>query len=351
MNGGLLNSSHHGVHGNQNNNVMIYNTNINNYEVAGVALNGATGSIISNNIMKGNNSTVKVLSTFSQSIFVLRALKQKGETGTDVYINLNNDVITTKNEILGNQQQTTYFQNTTGKYDGNMYGIVLNVRGVVINKFIKERTEQMSGNQDILVINNYIRDVDSHPVEIVALAIDDGTQSEGAYGAKRMVGPFGDVLEIENIMNDERKYTGTSLSEAQIYLADKYPDLGTINITNEVIIWSKSDPNVELPTTLQFVPEGDSMGHFMKGNIGIFVSAGININLLNNRIDNVATRGTDVGKSELFTEDQIYFHGANSYGILQTASKNVSNLDTNNISNIITEQPKAENIAKKTING
>ncbi len=71
MNGGLLNSSHHGVHGNENNNVMIYNTNINNYEVAGVALNGATGSIISNNIMKGNNSTVKVLSTFSQSIFVL----------------------------------------------------------------------------------------------------------------------------------------------------------------------------------------------------------------------------------------------------------------------------------------
>jgi hypothetical protein len=126
MNGGLLNSSHHGVHGNENENVMIYNTNINNYEVAGVALNGATGSIISNNIMKGNNSTVKVLSTFSQSIFVLRALEQKGETGTDVYINLKNDVELAKRQILNNLPQTTYFQNTTGKYDGNMYGIVLN---------------------------------------------------------------------------------------------------------------------------------------------------------------------------------------------------------------------------------
>ena len=350
MNGGLLNSSHHGVHGNENNNVMIYKTNINNYEVAGVALNGATGSIISNNIMKGNNSTVKVLSTFSQSIFVLRALKQKGETGTDVYINLNKDVNLAKTQILNNQQQSTYFENTTGKYDGNMYGIVLNVRGVVINKFIKERTEQMSGNQDILVINNYIRDVDSHPVEIVALAIDDGTQSEGAYGAKRMVGPFGDVLEIENIMDGGRKYTGTTLSEAQIYLAANYPDLGTINITQQVIDWSKSDPKEVLPESLQFVPEGDSMGHFMKGNIGIFVSAGEDINLLNNRIDNVSTHGTDVGTSTLLTPEQQYFHGANSYGILQTASVNVSNINTNSISNIYTEQPNAEAIVVKTIN-
>jgi hypothetical protein len=208
----------------------------------------------------------------------------------------------------------------------------------------------MSGNQDILVINNYIRDVDSHPVEIVALAIDDDTQSEGAYGAKRMVGPFGDVLEIENIMDSERKYVGTTLSNAQIYLAEKYPNLGTINITEQVINWSKSNPKEELPESLQFVPEGDSMGHFMKGNIGIFVSAGININLLNNTINNVATRGTDVGTSPLLTPEQQYFHGSNSYGILQTASKNVSGISTNNISNIITEQPKAEAIAKKTIN-
>ena len=350
MNGGLLNSSHHGVHGNENNNVMIYKTNINNYEVAGVALNGATGSIISNNIMKGNNSTVKVLSTFSQSIFVLRYLEQKDEIYSDVYVNLNNDVNLAKTQILNNQQQTTYFKNETGKYDGNMYGIVLNVKGIVINKFIEERTEQMLGNQDILVINNYIRDVDSHPVEIVALAIDGDIQSEGAYGAKRMVGPFGDVVEIENIMDDERKYVGTTLSDAQIYLAANYSELGSINITNEVKSWSKSYPKEVLPESLQFVPEGDSMGHFMKGNIGIFVSAGININLLNNRIDNVATRGTDVGISTLLTPEQHYFHGVNSYGILQTASKNVSNLDTNSISNIVTEQPNAEAKHIKTIN-
>jgi hypothetical protein len=300
--------------------------------------------------MKGNNSTVKVLSTFSQSIFVLRALKQKGETGTDVYINLNKDVNLAKTQILNNQQQSTYFENTTGKYDGNMYGIVLNVRGVVINKFIEERTEQMSGNQDILVINNYIRDVDSHPVEIVALAIDDGTQSEGAYGAKRMVGPFGDVLEIENIMDGGRKYTGTTLSEAQIYLASEYPHLGTINITQQVIDWSKSESKDVLPESLQFVPEGDSMGHFMKGNIGIFVSAGEDINLLNNRIDNVSTHGTDVGTSPLLTPEQHYFQGANSYGILQTASVNVSNISTNSISNIYTEQTEAEAEYIKTIN-
>ena len=349
MNGGLLNSSHHGVHGNENANVMVYNTTITNYEVGGVALNGATGSIVSNNVMKGNNTTIKILSSFPQSIFALRALEQKGEQTSTVYTALKSDVELATTQILNNQPQTTYFQNITGKYDGNMYGIVLNVKGVVINKFIEERTEAMTGNQDILIMNNSMRDVDTHPVEIVALKASD--VGEGAYGGKRMVGPFGDVFDIEKIMDDDKKYVGNSLSNAQLYLAEKYPGLGSINITQEVIDWSKSDPKDLLSPTLEFLPEGDSMGHFMKGNIGIFVSAGIDIKLLNNVLTNVITSGDDVGNSPLFTEAQRYYHGANSYGILQTASTNVTGVLSNTITNVVTEQPtKAEAVNTKEIN-
>ena len=223
MNGRLLNSSHHGIHGNENTNVMVYNTVINNYEVAGVALNGSTGSIIGYNTMKGNNSTIKVLSNFSQSIFALRALEQKNEQTSDVYIQLKNDVELAKNQILNGQPQTTYYENKTGKYDGNMYGIVLNVKGIVVNKFIEERTDAMTGNKDILVMNNSMRDIETHPVEIVAIkAADSG---EGAYGGKRMVGTFGDIFEVENVMDDDKKYVGNSLANAQLYLAEKYPGI------------------------------------------------------------------------------------------------------------------------------
>ena len=349
MNGGLLNSSHHGVHGNQNANVMVYNTTITNYEVAGVALNGATGSIVSNNVMKGNNTTVNILSSFPQSLFALRALKRLGEETSPVYTALKSDVDLATSEILNNQPQTTYFENTTGKYDGNMYGIVLNIKGVVINKFIKERTEAMDGNQDILVMSNTMLDVDTHPVEIVALKAGDGTG--GAYGGKRMVGPFGDVFDIEKIMDGERKYVGNTLSDAQLFIAENHPGTGTTNITEAVIDWSNSDPKTALPGTLEFIPEGDSMGHFMKGNIGIFVSAGIDIKLLNNTITNVITSGTDVGNSPLLTEEQRYYHASNSYGILQTASANVTGVETNTISNVVTSQPtKAEAVATKEIN-
>ena len=348
MNGNLLESSHHGIHGNENNRVMVYKTNISNYEVGAVALNGSTHSVISNNIFKGKNSNIPVLSNFSQSIFALRALEQKGEHYSSVYTELKKDVELAKSQILNNERQTTYFENKTGKYDGNMYGIVLNVRGVVINKFIEERTESMSGNIDILVMSNTISDIDTHPVEIVALKNEDGSQSDGAYGGKRMVGTFGDIFEIENVMDNERKYIGNSLSNAQLYIAEKYPELGTINISDDVTQWSKSEPKETLPSHLEFVPEGDSMGHFMKGNIGIFVSAGKDIKILNNSINNVITRGTDIGNSTLFTEEQRYYHGANSYGILQTASTNVTNINTNIITNIITEQPtKAEAIPSK----
>jgi len=38
-------------------------------------------------------------------------------------------------------------------YDGNVYGIVLNVKGVVINNFFKERTNEMVGNKNIHLDN------------------------------------------------------------------------------------------------------------------------------------------------------------------------------------------------------
>ena len=52
-NGTLSRSSHHGIHGNKNTNIIIQNLSIKDFEVAGIALNGTTIGILDN--IKINN--------------------------------------------------------------------------------------------------------------------------------------------------------------------------------------------------------------------------------------------------------------------------------------------------------
>lgn len=342
MNGSLLNSSHHGVHGNNAHNIVLYNLTIHDFEVAGIALNGSTDSVLSHCHLKGRKSGIPVLSSFSQAFFTARVLELERETGTPAYANLDHDLQIAFTEIMGDVVQSTYFENKTGQYDGNMYGIVLNVNGIVINDFHSSR-DNLQGNTDILVYKITIDSIESHPVEIVALSTRE--KKEG-YGGNRMVGVFGDVFDIEKVLDDNKKYSGNSLSDAQLYLAEHYPDKGTMSITNDIVKWSKNElsfDNLLLngsdTESSIFVPRGDSMGHIMKGNIGIFISGGTHIVVDTTLISGVITRGEDVGSSSLFDANQLYFQGSNSYGILTTASKNIE-IQSVTIKNIESEHPQ-----------
>lgn len=136
MNGNLNESSHHGIHGNSAHDIVIHNINMHNFEVAGIALNGSTNVVINACNLFGKKTNIPVLSSFSQALFTARILETLHETEQEVYRNIDNDIQTAFSEIMNFKTQTTYFHNKTGQYDGNMYGIVLNVNGVVINKFL-----------------------------------------------------------------------------------------------------------------------------------------------------------------------------------------------------------------------
>lgn len=343
-NGTLDNSSHHGVHGNKNSGIVLHKLKITEFEVAAVALNGASESIISDCSMIGKRRGIPVLSSFSQGIFTERALSNLKATDNTVYKELDADLQKAYGEIMTNKKQTTYFENKSGQYDGNMYGIVLHVAGVVIQDFLKERPANATNN-DILIHNVTINNIETLPVEIVALGLPPKEEKNpSAYGGKQMVGAFGDVLDIEKIMDEERKYKGNSLSNAQLYLAENHSTHGTVNIKPSVVEWSKS--NKPLSNSHLLLPLGDSMGHIMKGNIGVFISGGKNITLDGVSIDNVRTNGNSVGTSSLLSEDQHYFQGANSYGLLMTATnkEEVELIDVT-VTNILSENPKG--IGKK----
>ena len=154
MNGTLSSSSHHGIHGNQMTNVIINDLKIEDFEVAGIALNGATNAMLISIDVMNTTSDVHILSTFSQAVFALPLLRmienadntyQLGNKHISAIINeLDSMIEQTKRAVLLSNNMSPIpdlFRNNNHMcgYDGNVYGIVLNVNGVVINDFLQTR--------------------------------------------------------------------------------------------------------------------------------------------------------------------------------------------------------------------
>jgi len=350
MNGTLGTSSHHGIHGNAADQIVLYKLNIVDFEVAGIALNGSTGSIIGDVSMTGLKRPLPVLSTFSQARFIRLFLKQieascietlkpnDGDTILtikDVLNDLDADLDKATSQILTTGTTDTYFNNTTGLYDGNMYGMVLNVNGVVIGNFLEERTSAAIGNINILLWKISIAHIVTHPVEVVALGTGD--MSLGAYGKGRQAGPFGDILPIRELLKNEQgkeTYSATSLSNAQLLLAKcgfaSGSPFGSTSILNDIVGWSESNPSLGVAglsdamesAGIDYVVNGDSMGHTMKGNLGLFISGGQSIKIVDIFIDKIQAKGTNVGKSGLVPDYQLT-QGADAIGVALTASTDI----------------------------
>ena len=320
-NGKLHKSSHHGIHANTANNVMLYNLSIEDFEVAGIALNGTTTGILSNIYIKNNKQDIKVLSTYSQARFIrsfvnlilmndpVVTLKVDGKimSITDIKSQLITDLDSTfaafkKGEAL----PVPYFVNPNTGYDGNVYGIVLNVNGPAVGPFLtKEVLEKMTnpGNTGIYLETIHINNIASHPVEIIGIKNPNG--DGGAYGKKMQAGPIGDILQIiDKFVNSEGEYIGTSLSNSQIIIAKStIANKGTTTITNSedgninTVKWVENQQNLKVLTDeCYLVGGGDSMGHTMKGNLALFISGGKNITGTRIFINDIKNNGQDVGK-------------------------------------------------------
>jgi hypothetical protein len=358
MGGTLGLSSHHGIHGNGMKNVVLQNLTIKDMEVAAIALNGAINSVLCDINVENVSTNINILSTYSQGVFIksfLTSLQRRNKdamlqisAGTSknigqVISELDAELETTKRYVMSRDAPPrNIFGNPSQLYDGNVYGIVLNILGVVVDAFITQRAHNASGNKNIYMHNIHINNIISQPVEIVA--INSAPEDDTAYSGKRMVGPVGDVFEITKV-TDNNKYEENSLSNAQLILA-KYndPPNGTTNIEAPIVEWVEHRRNL---TTIMaehgyyYVGAGDSMGHTMKGNIGLFISCGLDFVLSKIRIDGVETKGRSVGTSTEITKQDK--QGAAAIGIMITGTANVEMCDVE-IKNVSSDNGKAENI-------
>lgn len=389
MNGTLGLSSHHGIHSNLNDRVLLHNLDINDFQVGGIALNGLSNSVFNYvNIHDSNNSinatSAPVLFSYSQTRFVRNALNTFTISHPSATLNIHGipktiDIIKTELDTALFETKTQFLQNndlnditselfkntnTNGLSDGNMYGIVLNVTGVVVNDFLTERPETVfpqalsPGNENIHLRHVIIENITSEPRETVGLkhTEENDTGSSGYGDENIMKGPFGDVFDI-NFNTDETNnnvYKENVLANAQAIIAQiklNDPNVtgsGSAFIVQSVLDWIKDGTNLNdvmgvVDNYLTFVEGIDGMAHFMKGNIGLFISGARNITSRNIVIDGVSNIGTTH-----FTNTPA--QGKASYGIVQTAwEQPLLNSDTFTVSNINSENGE-ETINNNIIN-
>jgi hypothetical protein len=347
-NGNIGLSSHEGIHGNGMSNIILENLNISNYEQAGIALNGVTNLILRNICIGKSSHNVCIKATYSHSRFIksfLQSIINNGNpsiiiqnqsiSGSQILSNLITSMDQVYKEIIINKILPTnsLYRNDLQLIDGAIYGLVLNVLGVVVNGFLTSLSNT-SGNKNILIQNLDICNLNSAPFEVIGLS----TNTTSTYGMPVQKGPVGDVFRITEVTNENNYYLPNILANAQCYVS-KFKSLissaGSSNIDSDIYNTWISSQNTPLTPLIDghnyFICGGDSMAHVMKGNIGIFLSGTQDINMYNININNLQNNG-NLGEVEKCSPNTSIYEGNRCRGIAVVVNKNLYikglNIDT-----------------------
>ncbi len=387
-NGILGRSSHHGIHSpGSASNILIENLQIQNFEVAGIHLNGTSSSVIKNCNIGTIRTDVPVIGTYSQCRFIrpfVAAINQSltlpfasgSITGTQILADLDNAMTALYNNISNGKPgnyahpECTFMVNpdtltrnspliNPSKTDcyqpaGGAYGLVLNRSGVAVNGFLLTQPTGSVGNNNILVDGVCISTIESNTIEVVGVSNPSGGGGDSyGGGGNYLVGPVGDVFRIDDLTNvTDGTYISTVLSNAQLFVALRGTpgSIGTTNIPTDtssgIMGWalsgSKTRGTKNISTVLTTPPtnnlyrlyNGDAMAHACKGNIGIFVQGADDIELKDCDItevtqNSIASLGTTADySSTTFLSNPAatlpYYGGATTRGIAVASCKNIA---------------------------
>ena len=392
-NGTLGRSSHHGIHSpGSATNILIENLQIENFEVGGIHLNGASSTVIKNCNIGSIRTDVPVIGTYSQCRFIrpfLTAIDQSltlpfkngSITGAEILTDLDNvlsavftnisnnkpgnyqhpecsfmvnpDTLT-RNSPLIDQDKTDCYQPA-----GGAYGIVLNRSGVAVNGFLLTQPTGSVGNNNILVDSVCVSTIESNTIEVVGVSNPNGG-GDGSYGGggSYMVGPVGDIFRIDDLTNSDGTYKSTPLSNAQLFVALRGTpgSIGTTNIPTDtssgIMGWAlsgdKTKGTTNISTIITYPPtnnlyrlyNGDAMAHACKGNIGVWLQGGDDIEVKDCDITKITQNSVpSLGKVSDYSSTTFlsnpsstlpYYGGATTRGIAVSSCKNIA-INTTNI--------------------
>jgi hypothetical protein len=306
-NGTLGKSSHHGIHGNLANNILLENLKILNFEFVGIALNGGHCIILKDINIGPNKQDVPVLATYSAARFAklfTNHVLSKDILPEDISNSLKEKLATLQYEmdetvadvLSGTRVNSDLFRNESRLPDGNVYGVLVKDEGFAVNDFVNAAqviSEKKKKTNNVFLNNVNVENLVCRVDEVIALS------TKGGLGAT--VDVAGSVLQIDKITSSE-KYVPTALSELQLFLAKisleyKIP-LGKNNISLDLLSWANNSENVSnlLKKGYKYKCGGDSMAHMNKGIIAFRFDALNNLFLRKCKLDkivNTAVLGND----------------------------------------------------------
>jgi len=376
FNGKIGLSSHHGIHGNQADNLFIEDVSFEDFEVAACALNGSKNVYFDNIVVIKNRRDVPVVGTYSSARFIKLFVKiiQDANLGVDLTgMNNASNILNQMNDhafnsiIFGNGFNDLnipdLFKNESGIIDGNAYGLLFNPNGIAVNSFLAARNSNKSNETTNICIENCcINGIHADVKEIIAIGNGLG---------KVQVDTAGAVLQffngVSNQVNNKYFYSGTALSDLQIEIAKIKTFLeennnpkkifGTLNIDKGIQVW-KDDANSyfqlnnnklqlfnknnepllinDKPVIYEIFCNTDSMFHVNKGVIGFKIDGVCNLNINNSMISDVINYGNkgsllngNYKTSHPDQNKQIGYNGSQTYGLTLSA---VNDVKINNLS-------------------
>jgi hypothetical protein len=335
-NGVLGRTSHHGIHGNGNKDVLIEDVTFRDYEVAAIALNGPRKVEIKNVVIEESRTDVPVLGTFSSAQFIkqyINFLVQENSptklmvngtplSATDIQSALKNAIIKVYNDlIIDNSLEITgpttmayrLFHNPSRVVDGNAYGVLINKFGVAVDGF--PYREGMLA-KEIKIINTTVKNHVANINEVVALANEDGDVVKDPAGAVFQALNRDSVGGLITV-SPSGQYIGNPVANAQAFVYKAFEngefegsglDLSRMSFDQDILDWVESQPGAGPldyepdPNKLNglgngFLCNGDSMFHVNKGVIGMRLDAAKNINVSDSSvmgITNLGKAGSDI---------------------------------------------------------
>lgn len=367
--GGILGrSSHHGVLGNDANNIEIDHMHFRDIEIEEVHFNNVDGLHIHDCTVLMGARNVPVLGIYSAARFIRSHVQQVIDDESleqDVRNEAQNKLDALQDRmdtVLADVRQTgstsdELFRNVKGLPDGTGYCFSVTGRGPAVNDLAGDAAgrsisqgcpfkrdvappleESWSANvkiHDVVILSRKVSVVEipaiSEPYDEESKAKRD---SPRAYAQAIQTDPVGAVFHVQKCLDkDTGKYVPNEVSECQVLVAKHH---GKGSLSDGIISWASTGSEKDLDEViaeenLTWHCNGDSMFHVNKGLFGIRLDNvdGCEIyNLEIQGLQNLSPIGNETldGNYELshFAQIQKGYQGCALRGICISACKNVT---------------------------
>lgn len=357
-NGTLGLSSHSGIHGNNNSNIVIQNMIIKDFEVGGIMLNGSSNVKIYSVKVGPNFQQMKLNGKFSAVVQILHQHNKvfKLDKVESLFTPLQNEFNNTIENCLVSKPIKPLYKSQNGVIDGVCYGILINKSGVAIHshgdendktkqsghanniKIKKVTIENLKGGVEekigYQVRGKIIRDIAGQPIDLHLIVetrkidIVSFYQLLTAYLIRKNKTTIKSTLFVPDPLLDWF---------VKIYEPQKFVWNGEHTLSPEEYYFL----NNWISAYTKLIRGGDAMLHVNKGVIALRLDTVDNVKIYNTVIKNICNVGLIFQK---ILNPNIKFLSSNTENIFTYTGNDAYGIIANNVNQGLIDNIKIVNL-------